>query len=924
MNKFIKYRKISTVKLNKLKTKNISEHLCNKFVKFIRVFLSIIVAFGLPIRTLIGFADNEISSAIVEQNSEIDFLSALPESGIKAENLQNKSINEKDKKDLKVGFNEPFNSLSPKLLELDLFEGNNLDNILLKTIDVVEKDSQDETSRTYNHFKDLIYNAELMQGFKNVKNYLLDDKIGENRKQFKIINQLKAIEKILQKNNLESHSFFGFIHTAKMAYKIKISRKIASEILKCNRQSVEEKMDNDNSSMKLEMGTKLNIEGVELGFSIGVKSSEGASELNFYQTENSISIKLSVGIGESNLFSLSAAEALEVKRTLIYRSLEQFLDTEIKRGQITTIKIRANAIEDIINSRKNMQKKEKKLLANISASLTNYLKALGVIDQNIKVKFPDITQTDSAKSAITKKNTFSLQAEIQCLVDAGINVSTSSSLEKVNSNHPYLELIDNNCLPSEIGKDSKNISSFLKAEKYNKFNEINQRLFDATEEDINNLVNIIKGDLESYNWALSIMSNENASKEDAGKAELLKHEIEKNWLTSKFFKKFKNGRLDMLKAAISISSLLRSAIHINISETTQSYFKELYYQMEILSKMQVFTNSLKASKRNAEFLITEKEKETQSLKGEILIDIPKIGKTSMNFTYSEVNPNSKKTKSNISFSIELPLIGNKIIGNNSLQKALNKIQEKLSKSENKFSYKIAEAIEILKRKFNSKGTILGYYITERIPSISDQLSMSKFLSDNSIEITFSFEEIKKYSCVYPLPGQSLCDKPKASWFLKNIEGTETKTSETEFNAASAVSIKGSKSIARSSNIIGSDSLRLLANKFNIFELSLIDRKDENDKNYLWRNFKESQKNQLKKIFKNITKNGTNARYELQKMYNNIIKKIKDSQKNNVDEVFIKFLNACQKFTNAFSEKNYIETSNLLDEVLKLNYKYKIF
>ena len=162
----------------------------------------------------------------------------------------------------------------------------------------------------------------------------------------------------------------------------------------------------------------------------------------------------------------------------------------------------------------------------------------------------------------TKKNTFSLQAEAQCLVDAGIRVSTSSSLEKTRSSHPYLELIDKNCLPSEIGKDFENICRFLKAEKYNKFNEIKKRIPGATAEDINNFVNIIKGDLSSYNWALSVMSNKNASKEDSDKAELLKHRIEENWLTSKFFKKLKNGRLDMLKAAISISVLLRSAINI--------------------------------------------------------------------------------------------------------------------------------------------------------------------------------------------------------------------------------------------------------------------------------------------------------------------------------------------------------------------------
>ena len=928
--KFINYKRNLIVQKNNIKLKNIFNDFNNKFTKFIRVALLIVFIFSLSLHALIGFAEDEFYSDVVKMNNDSNYLFDTFDFDIKTEDSQEDGvtdekilINAQDDKDLKVNLDNDSTLRSSNFLELDLFEENNLDDILLKTLDIIEKDSQNKTSRTYNHFKILVDNADFMQKIKNIKSFLRDHKIGENRKQLKIIKQLKAIEKILKENSLENHSFFGFVHTVKMAYKVKISRRIANEILKNNRKSVEEEMNNNSSYMKLEMETKINVEGVELGISIGVKSSEGASELSFYQTENSLSIKLSIGIGNSNLLSLSVADTLKIKRILIYRSLEQFLDTDIKRGQISTIRIRNNEIENIINSRKNMQQKEKKLLANISASIVNYLKALGVIDQNTKIKLPDITQTNSAKSVLTKKNTFSLQAEAQCLVDAGIRVSTSSSLEKTRSSHPYLELIDKNCLPSEIGKDFENICRFLKAEKYNKFNEIKKRIPGATAEDINNFVNIIKGDLSSYNWALSVMSNKNASKEDSDKAELLKHRIEENWLTSKFLKKLKNGRLDMLKAAISISVLLRSAINININESMHDSFEEIYYQMEVLSKMQMFTNSLKMSKKNAEFLITEKKNKTQSLKGEISIDIPKIGKTSINFIYTEDNPNSKKTKASISFSVELPLVGNKIIGNYSLQKTLNKVQKKLSKSENKVAYKFAEVIEVLKRKFNSKRNILGYNIMEKKSNASDGLITSNLFSDNSIEITFYFEEIKKSFSDYPLPGQSFCNKPNVSWFLKSIEGSESKTYETNFNALSAVNIKGSKSIIRSSNIIGSDSLRLPVNKFNIFELSLSDRKDKNDKNYLWNSFKKSHKNQFKRIFKNITKSNSNSRYELQIMYNKVMKKAKGSQKNNVNETFVKFLNACQKVTNECTEANYIEASDLFDEVLKLNYNFKI-
>lgn len=77
-------------------------------------------------------------------------------------------------------------------------------------------------------------------------------------------------------------------------------------------------------------------------------------------------------------------------------------------------------------------------------------------------------------------------------------------------------------------------------------------------------------------------------------------------------------------------------------------------------------------------------------------------------------------------------------------------------------------------------------------------------------------------------------------------------------------------------------------------------------------------------------------YELQCMYNDVLSYFNNNgyeddyyhesskeklEKQRVDEVFSNFSNACKDFSNDNSEENYNNASNLLDQVLKLNFDY---
>lgn len=810
------------------------------------------------------------------------------------------------------------------LMQIDLCEGNNLDETLLCVINVIEK--ANENTDVYEHFKDIFNNEKLMKDIESLKNALSVITPDKTVKQVEIISELKILEKTMETIDLKSHHFYGFIDAMKNVYKAIVSRKIADDVIENNRQSVESKMQNGSAYSSVGVGVNSDIEGIQIGISVDINKSAGTSEKDFYKTTSDIGVKFSLGIGLGKFVSLKSETKMDIVKTLVYRSIEQFLDTNYKNDKITIICFRAPEINEIIDTRKEMQKSEKKALASMSVSIESYLKALQIIPQTTKLILPDITKTQSATREYTSQLTQSLSGTVKILSDAGLNLSSSVGLvggvTVTSVSHAYISLIDEDCLPTELGGNASNIINFLKQKDTRKFKQVKALLsYDANV--MNMILNAINGDLRSYNWCLSIMSDMNTLKHDKNKARKLKKAIEKDWLKSHDLKTANKGRLDMLKAAISIASILKDYQKNLYNEKSEILFRELYFQVKNLSKMQTFTSSKKHYKQTSEFFTKHKAKFT-GLNGSLKVHIPVMGTTSVNISYNNTHSELKSdNQKDLIFNVKLPILGKSVIGSKILKKRLKEFQNKTFKLEDKYVSDINEGITVLNKEFDNALRSLNYVISENADNLFNTSVAKSF-----VELSFYFTKTgHNDNQAIPLPGQDLYKKTKDLWTLTKIKSIKTKYSSLNIDK-NPVSVNLSNSKSKSKSLIGPNSLDFPVNKFNAFTLSLIDRA-ENNENTLWIDLKKGQKSQLKKIFKNITKT-SNSRYELQCMYNSIISNIKDGCNINVEterlisdtnKIFEDFLISCQKFKSDSSESNFNETSSLLDKILELNFKY---
>lgn len=823
------------------------------------------------------------------------------------------------------------------LEQLDLFEGENLDkalnNVLSKILKLTPEDNE---GGKYDHFKDVLTNAGVINTLINVCECLDEVSLEKSAKQVQVALRLKNVEKALERAGLQEHSFYDFISSMRNAYKLLVSRQVADEVIEKYRGEIEKKMGSESTSASVSASASATIDGVKVGVGFGASTSEGVHEKNFYRTTSGFSFDLSAGFAVPHLASLTVNDKVEFSRALIYRSLEQFLDTDVSEGKISSLRVRSPKINKVAKTRSEMQAREKEALSTVATSIEPYLKILDIISQDTKVALPTITKAQTATRKKTLQNTIGLSAAAKALTDAGLKVSAdagvNAGISRTTVRHAYLSIIDENCLP-DVGVSADKLAEYLKADEFKKFNEVQALLQDVGSDDVEAIAKTITGNLRDYNWSLSVLANENASKDEKSAAKDRKRAIEKDWLST-----LHKGRLNMLKAGISLASTLRRAKALGNNETAQESFKELYSQLDTLSKMQTFTKSLRSSKKAAEFS-TKHNADFFGANGSLALNIPGAGESSINISYSNTNSDfADDTCQDITFDIKLPVIGNDIIGQEVLRETLSSLQTKLLSSSHHSAVLIGNAIKLLNTRFEPSLRALDYGTNEGFSSAVEKTAEKVVeLGDGSgikNYVTLSFYLTRSPSAGnsdIALPGEAFSKEPSIPFLLKRVKSTESKAIKVSASA-DELGFEASASVGRSASVIGTHSLNFPASRFNAFAFGMQDRAQKKDVSELWTGFKSGQKGQIKEIFKNIAEEAHNIRYELQCMYNSILRGVDSSSKlnpikratlkNTVNTAFIAFLSACKAFSGDDSEEeNFASASSALDEVLKLNFEH---
>ncbi|MBQ6144049.1 MAG: hypothetical protein IJI84_06220 [Clostridia bacterium] len=849
-----------------------------------------------------------ISSAKAAPSKDTGDTKNLPESG-KTAPIKNDSYEILKEKGFYLEKNDN--------LTLDLFEKENLDIALKEGLEFILSNKtsifiDDKSSLN----ESIVKNPLLKECIESTINYIKSSNDSQDTKRFNLLKRLTSIKKLIEiessipKNNL----FYKFISSVKDAYQVLISRKVASDVLKDNREKVESTMGSQSTSQSGGVNTGTTTGGVNIGVSVNVSNNEGSGEKAFYKIDNSGNIKISVGTGFSKYLSASVGYNLGTTRTLIFYSLEQFLDSYAKDGKISSVELREPDIKKIAKSRDDMKKAEKQLLSNMQNSISSYLKISNIVPQNVNLKLPDITSSAYADSQSSTSSACTLNVEASCLASIGMEVKIESQTINTSIKHSYIKLIKKDCSPSKYAESSAEISKFLKQEKTKKYTETEEILKSYFENETNNketnekalsiLVSNMIGDLKQYNSSLYILSDDSLHKQDKLYARNLKEKIELGWLGK--IANLKRGRLEILKTAIATAAKLRDYCK---SEATLKLFNVLYGEIENLSKMQTFSKNL--FKRNPNFKTTHTS-DVNSVSGQAYFDIPIVGTTSFNIDYTESESEAKFDNSeDITVKLRIPMRGDKLLGENSIKNKFKELIEKLSKNKNNYlSDSCGEALGVVEKDFSNILEKLGVETTISIPTV---LSTKKYLFLN-IYLT-KVDKNSEGNNVKALPGNTEpIIKNKDKWVIKNIKRTDSSITNLKVGIDKYAKINLSNNTGTSFSKIGADTLTFIINKYNGLTSGFSETTDET--NPMWEKFTNSQKERLKTLFENINNTKSNARYELQTLFNDTLE---NENKTKTEHIFTNFLDSCSYYSIQNTEKNYEKALDNLNKVLNLNY-----
>lgn len=845
----------------------------------------------------------------------------------------------------KSGENPEFHFSDSNSHKLDLFDENNLGIALKFGIDFLLNSKESP----YINDKSFITNpitqsAPIVECLQNIASYAENQNILQKDKNLEILKRLCTLENMMNcdENIKSSNAGYKFISAMRSAYQTKISRESAKEILEQYRENIESKLGKESQSTSVNGATGIS-EGLKIGISVGAQTDCGSNETCFYKIDNSGNFGINIGIGLKDYLEANLEFDLGLTNSLIFYSLEQFLDSGIKKGNFSYVKITDDKIKEIISSREQMRNSERETLSKIQTSLEWFLKATNIVPQNTTFKWPDITIVNSKE----KETTVNLQAEanaaVNCLASMGISASVDNSITKTRILNPYLDLIDINCNLSEYFENPNDLAKFLGQIDARKYTEIKESIEsclkcdklslekEKTEKEvISILISNLIGDLRQYNFILSILADNNATEKEKENAYSKKKQIEKDWLGSGLIKKSHHHRSNIFKTAICSAAYLRSFASVSTPEI-DDLFGALYNEIEHLSLMQNFSEKLFGNDVSFE---TFRHSNTVSVGGSTSFSVPILGDSKLSVTYSNTkSPLYTDDGESVDISVQLPVFGGKIQGIDSLKKTLQKLA-KTSSEESESIFKLfADSLTL---------------VDEELAKISLNCSLEnagsipvKLVTQNYVNIKFSLIKVAKTSeedKIIPLPNCELIKKDYDETVLKLTKYTENNSITLEVNANSSkfgVSTKKGTSTSK----IGANSLDYIINKFNACRLS----SDDISKSSLWLKFKEKQTESLKDLFINMTDKTKNAYYELQKIYSMITENIsektfadssqQESLKIFTENIFANFLESCKELADykaKIDDAAHIseelnckiqKAEDFMDSILNLNFEY---
>lgn len=600
-------------------------------------------------------------------------------------------------------------------------------------------------------------------------------------------------------------------------------------------------------------------------------NSYGSTGLSFYTVTKTKGTKF--GITYNILpAKISGKITLENAAINLFYSLEAYMDfLNSSTPDINRLHAKIQGMDGVLKDRKELQAKEKEALAN-NGEYERLLRLFHVLPQtgSVSLIWVDITKSKALDKA--KENTIGTEISASVAVplsNLGITLKASKGVKTYTKGTPLLSMINDDCSVID-GMGIEDLEELVGSK-----NDLSKVISDS---------NLLLDTLQEYIFTLERLAVSTSASEKK-EYEKKKHSYEKLLLP-----KGSTGREGVLKAAILTAAVLRKSAEDD--QNLIKRFKKIYVQLCNLSKLGEFSKNKSGIRKRIGY----------GTKAVADSDIEvKINSLQASFTAQAPLPEENGKYMTLKFS--LPLYSTGVVGMAILRERFKSVFAAVSKKKIPFNFDDFTAV--------SK----AFGITKGVSTAANALTSVAPVgvsASGSSDFTFVWryvEPLKDTSDIVPLPGQKLLTNEKGPWALDFIVASSSLNAAV--NASSKVvdlpiALKLSASMGKLAKRTGPDTLHDLISKVNALLLGKVDSKS--GESTAVSSLLKGQSGQILKIFRGIAKMDSNAAFELQTLYNSMLKSCKTkAEKGKIEQLFAEFIEACKNIVPATVEETQLDS-----------------
>ncbi|MDR0633261.1 MAG: hypothetical protein LBF84_03950 [Holosporales bacterium] len=773
------------------------------------------------------------------------------------------------------------------LLQIDLFEGNNFTLATKLALDYIGQEQDDIV-------KKISKNPQLRSCFEQIRtnfdalSHMPEEDMSSQNYGRLFLETLKALQQMYflleySMNTTENKYFAHFVYDVIKAQQVIIARHCADQIMTALRAGVES--DIQKTSQSTEVSASVSVPTVAGNVELGVSEevSKKTSDSSFYTINIGGEARVRLG-ADLQIADVKVGGDANVMRSLVFYSLEQLLD-----AGAFDITLTQKSLNDILEQRELMQSRETELLKRFG-ELEGFYKAFQVVPQSSSINWVDISIAAPVDSVVTYGVSAALEAEIAKFL--GLSLKHTIEGKVYQKSNGCMSLLSDNCACA-AGITPQDIREII-GEKY----DLSARIKTAQ---------VLFGDLYAYNAILEQLANDHATTA-TGELKEKKKIYEKKLLPeSGFWGIKKRGRGNVLRVGIVTANALKEQSQ---NPNEQIIFKKIYEQLIRLSKLQKFSTGKKGADFNFQTTTTATNSET---KGTVSFDIPVIGKVILALSKSNMNGSPFQDENGESAAVEFSFpVDN--LSKDTMTLLLGKIQDLSCRMGEKFADNalfcelkyVLDATTGLIQKANALDDLVA---DETMPALLSMVS-----TENLYRLAINFCKVGKNdqeTNVIALPKQDVIIRTENVWIPQ-----DAKIVSTAAKSAKWLDVGVSSTLGKTIRVLSDDTLSVFVSKFNALRLGT----EDGGPNTAWESFKTGQKTPLINLLNNINCEGKNSRYELQCLYNDLMKELPEKKAKKCTKLFAEFLEANAVLSATDGQRTLAEVVGLFDKLLQFNYK----